>query len=104
MCIEDAVMEAEMSKELVVGIVVMVFQFGILIIISLISYIFKTSIDNIRLTFGSSIDNILAMIKDIKNDRVTDIRNREKNDDEIFDRLRTVESKVNILEATQEKK
>ncbi len=90
-----------MSHELVVGIVVMVFQFGILIIISLISYIFKTSIDNIRLTFGASIDNILTMIKDMKNDRVSDIRNREKNDDEIFDRLRVVESKVDIIEAKE---
>jgi len=94
-------MEQEMSHELVVGIVVMVFQFGILIIISLISYIFKTSIDNIRLTFGASIDNILAMIKEMKSDRISDIRNREKNDDEIFDRLRTVESKVVVLEAKE---
>ncbi len=93
-----------MSHELVVGIVVMVFQFGILIIISLISYIFKTSIDNIRLTFGTSIDNILAMIKDMKDDRISDIRTREKNDDEIFGRLRTVESKVDILEAKDEVK
>ena len=83
-------MEQEMSHELVVGIVVMVFQFGILIIISLISYIFKTSIDN-----------ILAMIKEMKSDRISDIRNREKNDDEIFYRLRTVESKVVVLEAKE---
>ena len=96
-------MEQEMSHELVVGIIVMVFQFGILIIISLISYIFKTSIDNIRSTFGASIDNILAMIQDMKRDRITDIRNREKNDDEIFERLRKVESRVDVIETRSEK-
>jgi len=94
-------MESEMSSEMMMQVVVVVIQSGILIIIGLISYIFKVSIDNIRLTFGQSIDNILDTIKDIKTDRINDNRNREKNDDEIFNRLRDVENDVAIIKARE---
>jgi len=92
-------MEQEMSSEMMMQVVVVVIQSGILIIIGLISYIFKVSIDNIRLTFGASIDNILDMIKEMKSDRIGDIRSREKNDNEIYERLRVVESDVAILKS-----
>ena len=79
-------MEQTMSNMVVGGIVIGSFQFVLLLLMSLIAYIFKASLDNLH-----------ELIVEIKEQRKIDKSNGREDLDELFTRVRVVESEVNVI-------
>jgi len=79
-------MEQTMSNMVIVGIILGSFQFVLLLLMSLIAYTFKASLDNLH-----------DLILDIKEQRKIDKSNGREDFDELFTRVRVVESEVNVI-------
>jgi hypothetical protein len=84
-------METETLIQMIATGLLALFQFLLMVIVGLVGFIFRSSINHLKTSVSSALDGLNKTVQEIKQDRMLDKQDRKSEADNIYSRLQTIE-------------